>query len=59
VSADAVLEDLRARVAEWRVLFHDQPGRARDVVKQLIVGRLEMTPNQPARLYTFEGIGTM
>jgi site-specific DNA recombinase len=58
-SADAIIADLQSRIADWRLLFHDHPGQARTVVKQLIVGRLDMTPHRDEGYYSFTGTGTI
>jgi hypothetical protein len=42
-----------------RTLLHAHPPKARQVVKQLIVGRLEMTPHREEGFYTFRGMGTV
>jgi hypothetical protein len=56
---DSVLADLQERLSEWRSLLHDQTPRARGLLKQLIVGRLQMTPNREEGYYTFNGTGTL
>jgi hypothetical protein len=59
VDPKAVLADLRHRLEDWRAILHDHPPRARQIVKQLIVGRLEMRPNRDEGYYTFKGTGTV
>jgi hypothetical protein len=56
---DSVLADLQERLSEWRSLLHDQTPRARGLLKQLIVGRLQMTPHRDEGYYTFNGTGTL
>jgi hypothetical protein len=59
LSVDSIVADLKPRIAGWRSLFHDNPGQARPVVKQLIVGRLDMTPHRDERYYSCTGTGTI
>jgi hypothetical protein len=54
-----VLADLRECLADWRSLLHEHPPRARALLKQLIVGRLQMTPHREEGYYTFNGTGTL
>ena len=55
----AVLADLQERLTDWRSLLHDQAPPARGLLKQLVVGRLEMTPHREEGYYTFRGTGTL
>jgi hypothetical protein len=59
LDAKAVLYDLRERLADWRSLLRDEVPRARGLLKQLIVGRLDMTPHREEGSYTFKGTGTL
>jgi hypothetical protein len=56
---DEIVADLRGRLDEWRVLLDDNPSRARTLVKQLIIGRLDLTPNDDEGCYDFRGTGTV
>ena len=59
IDADGVLRDLRGRLEDWRAVLHDETPRAHKLLKQLIVGRLEMTPATDRSGYAFRGTGTM
>lgn len=54
-----VRADLEQRLLEWRSLIQDRKTHARRLLKQLIVGRLELTPNMEERYYGFRGTGTL
>jgi hypothetical protein len=56
---DSVVADLHERLADWRSLLRDEVPRARGLLKQLIVGRVEMTPPRKEGFYTFKGTGTL
>jgi hypothetical protein len=47
--------ELRARLADWRELLHRQVPIARQVVTQLLDGRIVCTPHRDERLYEFAG----
>lgn len=55
----AVTADLRERLSEWRSVLHEHPAQARGLLKQLIVGRLTMTPHREGGFYEFRGTGTL
>lgn len=55
----AVRGDLEARLGEWRSLLQDRAAHGRRLLKQLIVGRLDLTPNLEDRYYDFRGTGTL
>jgi hypothetical protein len=40
-------------------VFRDNPGEARPLVQQLIVGRLNMAPHRTEGYYSFAGTGTL
>jgi len=42
VQPAAILADLRSRLRDWRALLHDETPKARTLLKQVLVGRLEM-----------------
>ena len=39
------MADLRTMLADWRSLMYGEPVQARAIVRQLIVGKLELTPD--------------
>jgi hypothetical protein len=47
--------ELRQRLADWRELLHRQTAGARQIISQLLDGRIVCTPNEHERLYTFTG----
>lgn len=55
----AVRADLENRLREWRLLIQDRAAHGRRLLKQLIVGRLDLTPNLEERYYDFRGTGTL
>ena len=59
LNPESVLADLQGRLSSWRSLLRDNISRARGLLKQLIVGRLEMTPDRESSLYRFKGTGTL
>jgi DNA invertase Pin-like site-specific DNA recombinase len=59
IDAPAVVADLEHRLTEWRELLRDEPPKARGLLKQLIVGRLDMAPDMKRGLYRFSGTGTL
>jgi site-specific DNA recombinase len=54
-----VLTDMRQRLQDWRNLLRDQTPKARGLLKQLIVGRLDLAPNREKGLYRFSGTGSL
>jgi hypothetical protein len=54
----SVLAELQARLTDWRELLRDDTPKGRGLLKQLIIGRLDMEP-QPAGFYRFRGTGTL
>jgi hypothetical protein len=55
----AVLAELQGRLPDWRSLLRDNAPSARGLLKQLLVGRLEMQPDLELGFYRFSGIGTV
>jgi hypothetical protein len=53
-----VLAELQERLNDWRELLRDHTPQARGLLKQLIVGRLDMEPDE-AGFYRFTGTGTL
>ena len=58
-AADVVMAELREQLTNWRALFTGNPAQARGVLKQTIVGRLDMVPNRSDGSYAFTGTGTI
>jgi hypothetical protein len=58
VDAPTLRLELERRPGEWRSLLLGQIPRAQNLLKQLIVGRLEMSPHKE-RYYTFRRTGTV
>jgi hypothetical protein len=54
----SVLAELQERLTDWRELLRDDTPKARGLLKQLIVGRLNLEP-QAAGFYRFRGTGTL
>ena len=54
-----MLADLQDRLTDWRSLLDDHTPKARGLLKQLIVGRLDLRPDLREQLYRFEGRGTL
>ena len=54
-----VMADLRTMLADWQLLMVGEPVQARRVARQLIVGKLELVPDQDLRGFTFTGTGTL
>lgn len=46
-------------MTDWRSMLQDRATHGRRLLKQLIVGRLEMQPNLEERCYEFRGTGTL
>ena len=55
----SVLAEVQARLADWRALLRDHTPQACGLLKQLIVGRLEMEADRGKGLYRFHGTGTL
>ena len=55
----SVLAELQARLTDWRELLRDHTPKVRGLLKQLIVGRLEMEPDRKFGVYRFHGTGTL
>jgi site-specific DNA recombinase len=54
-----VERDLRRRLAEWRSVLRRNAPTARQMLAELIDGRLTFTPDFETRDYSFEGVGTL
>jgi hypothetical protein len=46
-------------LADWRSLMFGEPVQARSMVRQLIVGKLELTPDPDRRGFTLAGRGLL
>jgi hypothetical protein len=53
------MADLGEQLTNWRALFTGNSAQARGVLKQTIVGRLDMVPNRSDGSYAFTGTGTI
>jgi site-specific DNA recombinase len=53
----ALRDDLRRRLDDWRGLLRRQPAQGQQILRRLIVGRLDCTP-QPERYYRVTGTAT-
>lgn len=47
--------ELNRRLKQWRSLLADEPVKARQIVRQLIEGRLVFRPDPAKRIYEFKG----
>jgi DNA invertase Pin-like site-specific DNA recombinase len=52
-----IVEELTARLTDWRALLEEQSGRANRLLRQVLVGKLRMTPGDDG--YHFRGTGTV
>ena len=59
INVSCVLGELQTRLTDWRSLLHSDTPKANGLLKQLIVGRLNLQPDADQRLYRFNGIGTL
>ena len=59
VDSTAVLREVEDRLSQWRVLLREHPSSARKGLKQLIIGRLDMAPDEETAGYRFRGQGTL
>lgn len=56
---DKVQADLWARLTDWRSILFGEPVKARSLVRQLIVGRLELVADVDRQGFRFTGTGTL
>jgi hypothetical protein len=54
-----VLTDLRERLSDWRSILFGDPVRARGLVRQLVVGKLELVADVERQGFRFTGTGTL
>ena len=59
IDSTAVLRELDGRLCHWRSLLREHPSSARRGLKQLIIGRLDMAPDEETGGYRFRGRGTL
>jgi hypothetical protein len=59
IDPHTVRVELEERLADWRTLLHERATHGRHLLKQLIVGRLDLTPDLEGRCYDFMGAGTL
>jgi hypothetical protein len=55
VDVDAIVRDMHRRVQQWRHLLKRQTPGARQVVSELLDGRIAWTPDRDAELYRYRG----
>jgi hypothetical protein len=51
------MEELTTRVTEWRSLLEQQSGDTNRLLRQVLVGKVTMTPGEDG--YRFKGTGTV
>jgi hypothetical protein len=49
--------EIRHRLADWRAMLRREVPEAREILRNLIVGRIVFTPRPETRLYEFSGRG--
>lgn len=54
-----VRADLRTRLADWRSILFGEPVKARGLIRQLIIGRLELVADADRHGFRFTGTGTL
>ena len=52
-----IVKELSGRLAEWRTLLQQEPSHANRLLRQVLVGKLRMTPEEHG--YRFTGTGTI
>ena len=52
-----IVEEFTARLTDWRALLEEQSGQANRLLRQVLVGKLRMTPGEEG--YHFRGTGTV
>ncbi len=50
--------EIRHRLANWRTMLRREIPEAREILRNLIVGRIVFTPRPKARVYEFSGQGS-
>ena len=53
------IADLEERLADWRQSLDDDVPKARGLLKNLLVGRIEMEPDRERGRYRFRATGTL
>jgi DNA invertase Pin-like site-specific DNA recombinase len=51
--------EIRHRLADWRAMLRREIPEAREILRNLIVGRVVFTPRPETRLYEFSGRGSL
>ena len=51
--------EIRHRLADWRTMLRREVPEAREILRNLIVGRIVFTPRPETRLYEFSGRGSL
>jgi hypothetical protein len=51
--------EIRHRLADWRAMLRREVPEAREILRNLIVGRIVFTPRPETRLYEFSGRGSL
>ena len=57
--AERVRADLLARLTDWQSILSGDPAKARSLVRQLVVGRLELVADIERQGFRFTGNGTL
>jgi len=50
--------EIRHRLADWRSMLRREVPEAREILRNLVVGRIVFTPRPEARMYEFSGRGS-
>src|SRR5207302_11499484 len=50
--------EIRQRLAAWQAMLRREVPEAREILRNLVVGRIVFTPRPEARLYEFSGRGS-
>ena len=51
--------EIRHRLVEWRTMLRRELPETREILRNLIVGRIVLTPRAETRLYEFSGRGSL
>jgi len=50
--------EIRRRLADWRAMLRREVPEAREILRNLVVGRITFKPRPEARVYEFSGRGS-
>ena len=50
--------EIRHRLADWRAMLRREVPEAREILRNLVVGRIVFKPRPEARIYEFSGRGS-